>query len=79
MPPFDTPRTPDNELIEGEVVADNKPFVAWTNPLREVAKVVAPLTVNVPVAVRFPPRKVFPETSKRFDGDVVPIPTFPVL
>ena len=62
-----TPRIPDKALSEGEVVADTTPLVAWRKPVREVAKVVTPLTVraldsvvvaetaNVPVAVRFAP------------------------
>jgi hypothetical protein len=40
--------------------------------------VMRPLAVNVPVAVTLPPRKVLPETSKRFEGEVVPMPTKPL-
>ena len=34
-------------------------------------------TAKVPVAVTFPPRKVLPETSRRFERVVVPIPKSP--
>lgn len=46
VPPFDTPRTPDKALSEGEVVADITPLVAWRKPVREVARVVAPVTTK---------------------------------
>ena len=48
------------------------------------ARVVFPLTSNVPVAVRFavvsfPLKYPFPATSRAFDGVVVPMPTLPPL
>jgi len=52
-----------------------RPFVAWRKPFSEVAKVVAPVIASVPVAVRLPPRKVLPATSRAFDRVLVPIPT----
>lgn len=155
VPPLAVPRIPDIALIEGDDVADTTPLVAWRKPVRDVARVVAPLTFNVPrfatlekrlvelavvekklvevafvrltfvpnrfvevalpatsedeyifvevelvvvafvatrlfkvvlpetarvpVAVKLPPRKVLPETSNLFVGEVEPMPTFPVL
>lgn len=76
VPPLLTPSTPESALIDGEVVEVTKPLVAWRKPLSELASVVAPATFNVPVAVRFPPRKVLPATSSRLVGEVVPMPTF---
>ena len=34
---------------------------------------------NVPVAVKVPPRKVLPATSRRLVGEVVPMPTLPFI
>ena len=38
---------------------------------------VIPVNCTVPVATRFPPRKVLPETVRRDDGVVEPMPTLP--
>jgi hypothetical protein len=65
-----------------EVVADTAPLVPKRRPEREPTDrppvVVVEVTARVPVAVRLPPRKVLPETSRRFEGEVVPIPKLPL-
>ena len=43
------------------------------------ARVVAPVTASVPVAVTLPPKCEFPFTVKRAVGDVVPMPTLPLV
>ena len=48
VPPFPTARVPDKTLIDGEVVAEIRPFVAWRKPVSELASVVFPLTFNEP-------------------------------
>ena len=77
VPPFATPKVPDRAFNEGEVVAETRPFVAWINPLSDEARVVAPFTDRVPVAVRLPPRNVLPATSSLLDGEDVPTPNLP--
>ena len=62
------PSIPDNVLIEGEVVAEIRPFAAWRKPVREEASVVAPETVrlaSVPTEVR--------EDVTTFEARVVPV------
>ncbi len=83
VPPFDTPRMPERAVMDGDVVADMMPFVAWTKPFREEARVVVPKTFSVPVAVRFvevtlPVMKVLPTTVKTVLGVLVPMPTAPI-
>ena len=46
MPPFATPRIPDRAFNDGDDVADMTPLVAWRKPVREVARVVAPVTTK---------------------------------
>ena len=58
--------------------AETRPFVPNKRPFKDDARVVAPATARVPVAVRFPPRNVLPETSSLFEGEVVPMPTLPL-
>lgn len=65
------------KLKDGDVVADMRPFVACRKPFKDEASVVVPNIESVPVAVRLPPRKVLPETSKAFDSVLVPMPTAP--
>ena len=55
------------------------PFVAKSNPFSDATDrppvVVVDVTDRVPVAVTFPPKYELPATSRRFEGEVVPIPT----
>jgi hypothetical protein len=77
VPPYAT------EMVEE---ADTVPFTAWRGPVREPKvrepRVERPLTLRVPVAVMFPAERLpetraFPWTERAWDGEVVPIPTFP--
>jgi hypothetical protein len=47
--------------------------------LRVEERVVAPDTASVPVAARFPPMYASPDTESFANGDVVPMPTSPLL
>ena len=64
------------------VAVDTTPAVALRRPVSEVARVVCPVTFNVPVAVmleavRFALKKPLPATERRAKGEVVPIPKLP--
>jgi hypothetical protein len=69
------------EMVRLEVEAvEEKRFVAVRAVEDAYGSVLAEVevTVMVPVAVRLPPKKVLPETSRRLVGEVVPIPKDPV-
>ena len=69
----------ERSLVRFNVVAFTVPAVSAPETVRLVVEAlpreVWPRIARVPVAVRLPPRNVLPETSRRLDGDVVPMPT----